>query len=95
VSKILARLLTGVAPKIKVETQLFYQACDQMGLLVIQDMPSLRPLQDYFLSNCTSETILPDPAQQAEFDRQLDILVNQHKSFPSIVRSSTMRDGVK
>ncbi|KAN0099295.1 glycoside hydrolase family 2 protein [Hyaloscypha variabilis] len=70
---------------IKVETQLFYQACDQMGLLVIQDMPSLRPLQDYFLSNCTSETILPDPAQQAEFDRQLDILVNQHKSFPSIV----------
>jgi hypothetical protein len=56
-----------------------------MGLLVIQDMPALRPSQDYFLSNCTAETILPDPDQQAEFDRQLEVLVNQHKSYPSIV----------
>ena len=28
---------------IKVEMDLFYQACDQMGLLVIQDMPALLP----------------------------------------------------
>jgi len=77
--------LTSFLLKIKVETQLFYQACDQMGLLVIQDMPALRPLQYYYLPNCTSETILPDPDQQAEFDRQLDVLVNQHKSFPCIV----------
>lgn len=64
---------------------LYYQACDQMGLMVIQDMPALRPLQSYTLANCTSVTYLPDAAQQAEFDRQLELLVNQHKSYPSIV----------
>ena len=37
-------------------------------------MPSLRPLQ----------SVLPDAAQQAEFARQLDVLVNQFKSYPSI-----------
>ena len=70
--------------KIKVETDLFYQACDQMGLLLIQDMPALRPSQSYYLPNCTSVTYLPDPDQQAEFTRQLELLVNQHKSYPSI-----------
>ena len=55
-----------------------------MGLLVIQDMPALRPLQSKTLSNCTVETILPDQAQQAEFVRQLELLVNQHKSYTSI-----------
>jgi len=70
--------------KIKVETALFYQACDQMGLLLIQDMPALRPSQSYTTENCTSMTYLPDADQQAEFNRQLEVLVNQHKSYPSI-----------
>lgn len=52
--------------------------------MVIQDMPAMRPLQSKTLSNCTVEPILPNAAQQAEFTRQLEILVNQHKSFPSI-----------
>ena len=60
--------------QIKIEPQLFYRACDEIGLLVIQDMPSLRPLQG----------VLPNAAQQVEFARQLDLLVNQLKSFPSI-----------
>jgi len=55
-----------------------------MGLLLIQDMPALRPLQGYTLSNCTQVTYLPDADQQAEFTRQLELLVNQHKSYPSI-----------
>ena len=71
--------------KIKVETALFYQACDQLGLLVLQDMPALRPLQSKTLDNGTSETYLPDKDQQAEFNRQLEVLVNQHKNYPSIV----------
>ncbi|CZR53883.1 probable hydrolase [Phialocephala subalpina] len=62
---------------IKVENDLFYQACDQMGLLLIQDMPALRPLQ--------GDQYLPNADQQAEFTRQLELLVNQHKSYPSIV----------
>ena len=62
------------------ETALFYRACDELGLLVIQDMPSPRPLQ-----NKDGQTILPDETQQKEFARQLDLLVNQHKSYPSVV----------
>jgi beta-galactosidase/beta-glucuronidase len=79
----LVALLTS--KQIKVENDLFYQACDQMGLMLIQDMPALRPLQSYLLPNCTSITYLPDADQQAEFDRQLELLVNQHKSHPSII----------
>ncbi|KAJ5897493.1 hypothetical protein N7504_007781 [Penicillium tannophilum] len=73
-----------VRKHIKVEPELFYRACDELGLLVIQDMPALRPIQSRTLANCTSQTILPNAAQQAEFSRQLEVLVNQHKSFPSI-----------
>ncbi|KAJ6036508.1 Glycoside hydrolase family 2 N-terminal [Penicillium herquei] len=73
-----------VRKHIKVENDLFYRACDELGLLVIQDMPAMRPLQSKALPNCGSETLLPDEAQQAEFTRQLEVLINQHKSFPSI-----------
>lgn len=55
-----------------------------MGLLLIQDMPALRPIQSYTAPNCTSIPYLPDADQQAEFTRQLELLVNQHKSYPSI-----------
>lgn len=53
--------------------------------MIIQDVPALRPSQSHTLSNCTSITYLPNADQQAEFDRQLEVLVNQHKSYPSIV----------
>lgn len=43
-----------------------------MGLLVIQDMPSL-PVHK-----------LPNAEQQTEFVRQLEVLINQFKSYPSI-----------
>ncbi|KXG47047.1 Glycoside hydrolase, family 2, immunoglobulin-like beta-sandwich [Penicillium griseofulvum] len=73
-----------VRKHIKVETDLFYRACDELGLLVIQDMPSLRPSQSRRGADGNFHTILPDEKQQAEFARQLDLLVNQLKSFPSV-----------
>ncbi|OOQ87053.1 hydrolase [Penicillium brasilianum] len=82
-----------VRKHIKVEPQLFYQACDELGLLVIQDMPSLRPLQSRTLPDFTRQTILPDAAQQVEFGRQLEVLVNQHKSFPSIATWVVYNEG--
>lgn len=70
--------------QMKVEPALFYHACDEMGLVVIQDMPALRPLQSKTSANCTSNTVLPDAQQQNEFIRQLELLIQQQKSFPSI-----------
>lgn len=61
------------ANQIKVEPDLFYEACDKLGLLVIQDMPS------------TKTSAQPNEEEQAEFRRQLEIMVNEHKSYPSIV----------
>ncbi|KAK0275242.1 hypothetical protein LTR35_011290 [Friedmanniomyces endolithicus] len=78
---------------IKVESALYYQACDEMGLLIFQDMPALRPLQQHTLANCTIVTILPDAAQQAEFTRQLELLVVQQRNFPSIVTYIVYNEG--
>ncbi|KAK3707563.1 hypothetical protein LTR37_012058 [Vermiconidia calcicola] len=75
----------GLRKHIKVETDLFYKACDEMGLFLIQDMPSLRPLQERTLADCTVETIEPNAAQQAEFQRQLELLIQQHRNYPSIL----------
>ncbi|KAH6694821.1 hydrolase [Leptodontidium sp. MPI-SDFR-AT-0119] len=51
----------------------------------IKDMPSLR-----------ADGVLPDEAQQTEFTRQLEILVNQHKSYQIIYNEGwgQLRDGV-
>ncbi|RWA07227.1 hypothetical protein EKO27_g7881 [Xylaria grammica] len=57
---------------IKVENALFYRACDELGLLLIQDMPSM-PVNR-----------LPNAEQQKEWERQLDLLIEQHKNYPSI-----------
>lgn len=69
---------------IKIESPLFYQAADELGILVMQDMPALRPSQSRTLSNCTEETVLPDATQQQEFQRQLELMITQLKSYTSI-----------
>lgn len=58
----------------KVEPDLFYRACDELGLLVIQDMPSLHIDGDK----------PPNAQQMTEFERQLTTLINEHKSYTCI-----------
>lgn len=79
-----------VRKHIKVETDLFYKACDTMGLLVMQDMPALpanniqsKPNPARTLVTCVSATA-DRIVEQAEFERQLFDLIETHKSFPSI-----------
>ncbi|KAL2128357.1 hypothetical protein VTI74DRAFT_9285 [Chaetomium olivicolor] len=64
-----------VRKHIKIEPDLFYEACDRLGLLVIQDMPSMRVYTN----------ARPTDAEQKEFERQLEIMINEHKSYPSII----------
>jgi len=63
-----------VRKHIKIEPDLFYYACDRMGLVVWQDMPSMNPHLPW-----------PTPDQQTEFIRQLKLMITTHLSFPSIV----------
>jgi beta-galactosidase/beta-glucuronidase len=63
-----------VRKHIKIEPDLFYAACDRLGLLVMQDMPSMRVFTN----------ARPTDAEQAEFQRQLETMVAEHKSYPSI-----------
>lgn len=73
----------AVRKHIKVEPALYYKAADELGLLIIQDMPSLRP--DLPDPNGTCGIIrLESPDAQEEFNRQLALLVEQLKSYPSI-----------
>ncbi|KAL0578855.1 hypothetical protein V5O48_003134 [Marasmius crinis-equi] len=65
---------------IKIEPDLFYYATDVLGLLVMQDMPAL---------NIAGV----NDAQQAEFERQLAILVDTHLSFPSIATFMIYNEG--
>ncbi|KAI0470648.1 glycoside hydrolase family 2 protein [Xylariaceae sp. FL0804] len=61
-----------VRKHMKVESDLWYRACDELGLLVVQDMPAM------------PSGGLPDATQQEEWERQVGMLVKQHRNFPSI-----------
>jgi beta-galactosidase/beta-glucuronidase len=56
---------------VKVEPAIYYAAADELGILIMQDMPNLGGA-------------LPNKTQQAEFQRQLELLVTQLKSYSSV-----------
>ncbi|GLJ69949.1 hypothetical protein J2S40_001330 [Nocardioides luteus] len=58
---------------IKVEPDRWYHAADQLGMLVWQDMPSMK----------TGGT--PPPEARTEFKRQLRTMIDQHDSWTSII----------
>src|ERR671927_1006827 len=58
---------------LKVEPDRWYHAADTLGLLVWQDMPSMR----------TDGT--PPPDARAEFQRELHEIVDQHRSWTSVI----------
>ncbi|KAI8444091.1 glycoside hydrolase superfamily [Phakopsora pachyrhizi] len=73
--KVLKQLgLNSLRKHVKIEPDLFYYACDRIGLLVFQDMPSMNAFAPW-----------PNDSQQAEFERQLKLMVTTHLSFPSII----------
>lgn len=63
-----------VRKHIKVEPDRWYYHADKLGLLVWQDMPAMKTSNE-----------LPPPDARAEFERQLHRMVDQHKSWTSIV----------
>ncbi|KAJ7207304.1 glycoside hydrolase family 2 protein [Mycena rebaudengoi] len=65
---------------IKVEPDLFYQAADQLGLSIMQDMPA-------------TDLRAPTPAQQVEWERQLNIMLRSHTSFPSVLTFMLFNEG--
>lgn len=61
-----------VRKHIKVEPDRWYYWADRLGLMVWQDMPSMRP------------DLTPDDAQQQQWESELREMIDQHKSFTSI-----------
>jgi len=62
-----------VRKHIKVEPQRWYYWADTLGLLVWQDMPSMRP------------DLQPDAAAKAQWESEFEAMVDQHRSSPAVV----------
>jgi Glycosyl hydrolases family 2, sugar binding domain/Glycosyl hydrolases family 2 len=64
---------TTIRKHIKVEPDRWYYHADTLGMLVWQDMPSMRT------------GAIPPPGARAEFERQLHEIVDQHRSTTSVI----------
>jgi len=67
----------------KVQPDRWYYWADRLGMLVWQDMPSMR----------VPDGAAPSAAQQAEFRHELAAIVAQHRSDPSIVAWVPFNEG--
>ncbi|KAF2732328.1 glycoside hydrolase [Polyplosphaeria fusca] len=70
---------------IKVEPALFYYAADKMGIMLIQDMPSLRTRVPKADAKCGESQPVKDTESQLEFNRELEVMIKQQRNYPSIV----------
>jgi hypothetical protein len=71
----------SVRKHIKVEPDRWFYHADRLGLLVWQDMPSMR-------SDRT-----PDEAARAQFEHELKRMIAQHDSHPSVIMWVTFNEG--
>ncbi|WP_326568681.1 sugar-binding domain-containing protein [Amycolatopsis rhabdoformis] len=72
---------TLVRKHLKVEPDRWYYHADRLGLLVWQDMPAM------------PETATPTPPARANFESELHRVIDQHRSFPSIVTWVPFNEG--
>lgn len=70
-----------VRKHIKVEPDRWYYYADQLGLLVWQDMPAMK------------DDVEPSPAAQVNFEDELHRMIDQHRSFTSIVTWVPFNEG--
>ena len=66
---------------IKVEPQRWYYWADKLGMLVWQDMPAM------------NNTKAPTDAAKAEFEQELQQMVEQHRNAPSIIMWVVFNEG--
>ncbi|NGO71664.1 glycoside hydrolase family 2 [Streptomyces sp. SB3404] len=71
----------SVRKHIKVEPDRWFYWADRLGLLVWQDMPSMR-------SDRT-----PDAAARAQYEREMKRMIRQHDSHPSVIMWVTFNEG--
>jgi hypothetical protein len=71
----------AVRKHIKVEPDRWFYWADRLGLMVWQDMPAMTAGVD------------PSPAARAEFERELQRIIDQHISSPSVVMWVTFNEG--
>ncbi|SEB32246.1 Glycosyl hydrolases family 2, TIM barrel domain [Amycolatopsis tolypomycina] len=70
-----------VRKHIKVEPDRWYYHADKLGLLVWQDMPSMK------------DDIEPPAAARVTFESEMKRMIDQHRSFPSIVSWVPFNEG--
>ena len=69
---------------IKYEPDLFYRSCDELGIMLMQDMPSMP---------ADTNARPPTAADTAEWQRQYEVLINEHVSYPSIISWIIINEG--
>ncbi|MEO3755810.1 AbfB domain-containing protein [Streptomyces sp. B6B3] len=66
---------------VKIEPDRWYHWADRLGLMVLQDMPAMRTPAE------------PAAADRAQYELELRELVDQHRSFPSILEWIPFNEG--
>ena len=70
---------------VKVEPAIFYRACDSLGMLVWQDMPSSSVHEDSYISPEAAADAERPYADRVAFEREYKEMIDAFHDYPSIV----------